>query len=408
MPSLLDYGAIAQAKEMAGFPPKPLQPYNLFQPFEPGPAPEPSRREKVVRGLRGLLGFDNLGEYEGLLTPEQKQRAKPSLLGGLLTTVASLEPPSHQAQRRAAGEFAGSQVADTLRKQREEEARQRATMEDQRAWLTANPRPNTPEGDRDWYRAYLMEGTARGWPGMGAQAGQVLPHLLPQDAKPVPARTQVVNGVLYQEQPDGQWMPKTPVAKSAYEERPEKGGIAIYEDGKFRSWKIRPPAERDPDSSRQANYENSLRTRYFATPAVEQAALLVNAYQGIMAASQDDNPQTSLAMMYEAVKMRDPNAVREGELALQRAARSVPGWMYALWEKASKGALLTATEKQQIVEWAGEKLEQQKRVVEPVRRSFERQASRFKADAGFVAPDPFEGITLKSTPKPSGLKLKEY
>lgn len=40
----------------------------------------------------------------------------------------------------------------------------------------------------------------------------------------------------------------TPKAKPTYEERNERGGVAIYEDGKFRSWKIRPPSERETPS----------------------------------------------------------------------------------------------------------------------------------------------------------------
>jgi len=42
----------------------------------------------------------------------------------------------------------------------------------------------------------------------------------------------------------------TPKAKPTYEERNERGGVAIYEDGKFRSWKIRPPSEREGPSDR--------------------------------------------------------------------------------------------------------------------------------------------------------------
>ena len=33
-----------------------------------------------------------------------------------------------------------------------------------------------------------------------------------------------------------------------YEERPEDGGVAIYEGGRFRSWKTRPPSEREPST----------------------------------------------------------------------------------------------------------------------------------------------------------------
>lgn len=40
-----------------------------------------------------------------------------------------------------------------------------------------------------------------------------------------------------------------------YEERREGGGVAIYEDGRFKSWKIRPPTERDGPSPMQLQTE---------------------------------------------------------------------------------------------------------------------------------------------------------
>jgi len=33
-----------------------------------------------------------------------------------------------------------------------------------------------------------------------------------------------------------------------YEERRENGGVAIYENGRFKSWKVRPPSEREPST----------------------------------------------------------------------------------------------------------------------------------------------------------------
>ncbi len=39
-----------------------------------------------------------------------------------------------------------------------------------------------------------------------------------------------------------------PKGKPTYEERREGGGVAIYEDGRFKSWKIRPPSERETPS----------------------------------------------------------------------------------------------------------------------------------------------------------------
>lgn len=43
-------------------------------------------------------------------------------------------------------------------------------------------------------------------------------------------------------------MPDEPKLKPRIEERREDGGVAIYEDGNFKSWKIRPKAERETPS----------------------------------------------------------------------------------------------------------------------------------------------------------------
>jgi cell division septation protein DedD len=68
-------------------------------------------------------------------------------------------------------------------------------------------------------------------------------------------RTQVVDGMLVNlddatsrpiqgmPQVGGQGAPQGTPAKP-YEERNEGGGVAIYENGRFKSWKIRPPVER--------------------------------------------------------------------------------------------------------------------------------------------------------------------
>jgi len=107
--------------------------------------------------------------------------------------------------------------------------------------------------------------------------------------------------------------------------------------------------------------------------------------------------------------MRDPNAVREGELALQRRARSVPGWLYGLWDKAAKGNVLTTTERQQIVAWAQEKVEQQRKLVVPVQTRFGEQARRFNvaSDIEFIAPDPFAGIELRASTGTASGETKE-
>jgi hypothetical protein len=193
------------------------------------------------------------------------------------------------------------------------------------------------------------------------------------------------------------------------------GGKAKFKNGVFASWVLRPPSERDTsvgdalNAQREFQRVQGLRDDYANNPTIKTAAAYASAYQGIVAASQSDDPQTSLAMMYEAVKMRDPNAVREGELALQRSARSVPQWMYGYWEKASKGNVLTPVEKQQILAWAKEKIVQQDRVVRPIQSEFGAAARRFgvQADSSFIAPSPFAGTGLEQRAKPAPPVLKK-
>lgn len=172
--SLLDDGMISQLKDMAGVPRRgPLNPRGLFEPLdiEPMsplmadlPAPgmgdavgagvrmpnNPSLRQRAVGRVRNLLGFDNFGEYEELLTPEQKKRARPSLLGGVLTTLLSVEPPSHQAQRRAGQVLAGSQAAEQVRTQRE--------MEEGRKALVASIDWQKPGAERLFIKGLLRLG----------------------------------------------------------------------------------------------------------------------------------------------------------------------------------------------------------------------------------------------------------
>jgi hypothetical protein len=161
------------------------------------------------------------------------------------------------------------------------------------------------------------------------------------------------------------------------------------------------PAAAMVQGQRAINNTNSLRDDFANEPTIKTAKAYASAYQGIQAAARDDNPQTSLAMMYEAVKMRDPNAVREGELGLQLRARGVPQWLDGFWSRAARGEILTDTERRQIVDWARTKLEEQNSVVQPIQQTYGSRLRQLgqTADSAFVAPSPFRGTGV-GTGKP--------
>ena len=180
-----------------------------------------------------------------------------------------------------------------------------------------------------------------------------------------------------------------------YKEVPERGGIAVYEDGKFKTWKVRPTDERGSDANltRTLQRESKLRDDYQTDPTVKNAYGLANAAAQIRAAAGSvDNPQGDLDIIYSVVKIRDPNSVvREGEIDLQRAARSLGTQVATAWQKAKSGRMLTPQERAQIVALVDVKVNAARGQIAPIQKTFGEQARRFGADSSYVAPSPFGG-----------------
>lgn len=180
-----------------------------------------------------------------------------------------------------------------------------------------------------------------------------------------------------------------------YEEKPERGGVAIYKNGEFQKWKVTPPSERGSDAglTRTLSRESKLRDDYQSDPVVKNAYGVANAAAQIRAAAQNvNNPQGDLDIIYQVVKIRDPNSVvREGEIDLQRAARSLGTQVSLAWEKAKSGRMLSPDERRQIVELVGVKEGAMRQQIAPIQKTFGAASRKFGADSAFVAPDPFSG-----------------
>ena len=184
-------------------------------------------------------------------------------------------------------------------------------------------------------------------------------------------------------------------------------GDAVYDlSDPTKPKKIIQAPERAKDSSAQLNRElqreKMLADEYRADPHVKTAYGVAQAAAQIRAAAENvDNPQGDLDIIYSVVKIRDPNSVvREGEIDLQKAARSVGTQVAAAWQKAKAGRMLTPEEREQIVSLVGVKEDALKQQISPVQKRYGEQARRFGADSAFVAPSPFEMGEGKPAPAP--------
>lgn len=143
---------------------------------------------------------------------------------------------------------------------------------------------------------------------------------------------------------------------------------------------------------RRAQREDRLQQNFQQEPAIKQAGLLSNAVAQLRASASQKTPQGDLNMLYGAVKLRDPNAVREGELALNNKARSAHTQLFALFDRVASGRILTDQERQQILDLVDQTVSEQSKLVAPVQARFGAMARQAGADSAFVAPDPFGGV----------------
>ena len=201
--------------------------------------------------------------------------------------------------------------------------------------------------------------------------------------------------------------PDVPKATPKVEERDYRGGVAQFKDGAFEKWVIRPQAERDPSpvaglmqEQRVFQREKGLKDDFSQDPNIKTARQLADAVTGIESAARGQTPADDLAMIYQMVKLLDPGSVvREGEINLTRAARSLGTQVTGYWSKLKSGKLLTPEERQNILGMSRRKVDSQRGLVDPILQSYGEQARRWGVDSASVAPDPFKGIPRSAMEK---------
>lgn len=117
------------------------------------------------------------------------------------------------------------------------------------------------------------------------------------------------------------------------------------------------------------------------------------AYNAMLEASKDPSAKGDLTMVYSLVKAYDPESVvREGEIDLLAANRSVPDRIKGYAQRLATGQSLLPHERQDMLEQARTlSFTDYKRSRNDI-RAFRDNAGRLGLDPELYAPDPYQGV----------------
>jgi hypothetical protein len=153
---------------------------------------------------------------------------------------------------------------------------------------------------------------------------------------------------------------------------------------------------------RRFNRESTLSKEFEANRVIKDARLVGEAVQAVQASAEQNTPGSDIAMLYNVVKLLDPaSAVREGEINLQLAARSLGDRFTAAWTNATKGNVMTKEERDNIVAMLEPRVNRIRAQVAPIQQTFGKRARMYGADSSAVAPDPLAGVSVG---RPSGFR----
>lgn len=117
------------------------------------------------------------------------------------------------------------------------------------------------------------------------------------------------------------------------------------------------------------------------------------AYNAMMQASQDPTAKGDLTMVYSFIKALDPESVvREGEIDLVNANRSIPDRVKGYAQRLATGKSLLPQERQDLIEQARNlSFTDYNRSRNEV-KAFRDNAGRLGLDPQLYAPDPYQGV----------------
>lgn len=137
-------------------------------------------------------------------------------------------------------------------------------------------------------------------------------------------------------------------------------------------------ATRDAASiSKRGGNETDLRKEFASLPEVKKFKDAIPAYQAIVKASQSNNPQADINLIYGLAKLYDPDSVvREGEYGTIANSQAIPERIKSLAQWLAGGGRLTDETKKQIREQAEIRIGAYRSEVDGARQGYEEIARR--------------------------------
>lgn len=146
---------------------------------------------------------------------------------------------------------------------------------------------------------------------------------------------------------------------------------------------------RDPTAVAKAamSFQNDYRA------ATKPSYARAQAYESMMQAAKDPSAKGDLTMVYSFIKALDPESVvREGEIDLVNANRSVPDKVKGYAQKLATGQSLLPSERQDLIKQAQTLTQTDYKRSRNDVKAYRDNAQRLGLDADLYAPDPYAGF----------------
>jgi hypothetical protein len=150
---------------------------------------------------------------------------------------------------------------------------------------------------------------------------------------------------------------------------------------------------RDPTALARAglDFQNQVRA------AFKDDHVIANQFTAMNDAYKNPSAQGDTALLYSFFKVLDPaSTVREGELDMVLASRSIPDKLKGYAQKLANGQTLLPNERLDLLTQAGRQVQARMPRAASELRAFRENATRLTLDPNLYAPDPYAGINLPS------------
>lgn len=139
--------------------------------------------------------------------------------------------------------------------------------------------------------------------------------------------------------------------------------------------------------------------------AFKQDNVIASQYRAMQTAVANPSPQGDTALLYSFFKVLDPEStVREGEIDMVKASRSIPDQFKGYAQRLAGGGTLLPSERQDLLNQAARQVQGRIPRAQSDLKAYRENAGRLNLDPDLYAPDPYAGLKFgeKEKPKANG------